>query len=182
MRRVTTPTLAALSAAALLTVACGDPTAAPSPSGTTAGPRRVSDHTGGEARLLACTPAAEEQRTLALVGPLGATVRLGNTSVEVPPGALLDETLLEVVVPATEAVEYGIHAVGVSHFVFESPVTVTLDYARCADALPPNAEPEGVYIRRDPYEVLEHMGGAADRDARTVTFTTGHLSGYAVAF
>jgi hypothetical protein len=183
MRRYTPSAVAALAAAALLTAACTDVASGPTALRPAAGPLRVKDRTtAGSARLLACEPPEAEERTVALVGPLGGTVRLGNTSVEVPAGALLDATLLEVVAPASGVVEYEIHAVGVSHFQFERPVTVTLDFARCAAALPPNAKGEGVYLYREPYEVLEHMGGTVDREARTLTFTTGHLSGYAVAF
>ena len=183
MRRYTPPALAALAAAALLTAACADVASGPTRLRATAGPLRVKDRTTeGSAQLLACAPPAAEERAVAVVGPLGGTVRLGNSSVHVPAGALLDATVLEIVAPASAVVEYEIHALGVSHFLFERPVTVTLDYKRCAAELPGNAKGEGVYLRRGPYEVLEHMGGTLDRDAHTLTFTTGHLSGYAVAF
>jgi hypothetical protein len=189
MRRSTTMTLAALVAASFA-AACGE---LPAPTG----PRLRPDASGvrapllvkggvkrnGQSSLVTCTAPAEERRGTFIVGPEGGTVTFGGARLQLPAGAVPVATVFEIVLPASAVVEVDVHAVGVPHYVFERPVTLTVSYERCgADPIPLDAVAEGVYIAHEPYTVLENMGGTLDRTARTVTFTTGHLSGYAVAY
>ena len=88
---------------------------------------------------------------------------------------------MTVTVPASKYMEVEISVAGSEHFTFELPVVVTLSYDRCtrsaADLLPMTAW----YIDSETKDLLAPMGGMDDKVARTVTFTTGHLSGYAIA-
>jgi hypothetical protein len=137
----------------------------------------------GVSSLVACAVPPEERRGTFVVGRDGGTATFGGTRLVVPAGAVPVSTVFEIVLPASEVVQVEVHALGVEHYVFERPITIAVSYARCnADPIPLDAVAEGVYIAREPYTVLENMGGVVDRTERTVTFTTGHLSGYAVAY
>ena len=83
--------------------------------------------------------------------------------------------------PISPFVEIEVRVNGRPHFDFAQPVTVVLDYSRCPESsLPAGPLTAGV---TDPLtnEFIEDMHGVDDRAARTVTFTTDHFSGYAVA-
>lgn len=133
-----------------------------------------------EPALIQC-PTNETVYSTAIVGPLGGLVDVGGTSIQIPAGALLSPATVTVTIPQSQFMEIDISVQGVEHFVFELPVTVTLSYARCArgniDLTPLNVW----YIDSDTKALLELMGGVDDKLLRAVTFTTDHLSGYAVA-
>ena len=91
--------------------------------------------------------------------------------------------LIQIVVPASQYMEVDVHAVGLTTLLFHRPVNITIDYSRCGpDAIPPGAQLQGVFIDTQSNEVLQEMGGVDDRAAHKITFSTGHLSGYAVAY
>jgi hypothetical protein len=132
--------------------------------------------------LLAC-PSNDSAVSRAVIGPDGGTIGARGTTITIPAGAVPDSTLFEVVVPASPYMEADIRAVGVDHYVFLSPATITINYARCpAGADPDSATLQGVYVDTRTYTVLQQMGGVTDRSAHKVTFATGHLSGYIVAY
>lgn len=132
--------------------------------------------------LLAC-PSTDSAAARAVVGPAGGTIGARGTTIVIPAGAVPDSTLFEVVVPASPYMEADIHAVGVDHYVFQTPATITINYARCpAGAVPDDAALQGVYVDTRTYTVLQQMGGVADRSAHKVSFPTDHLSGYIVAY
>jgi hypothetical protein len=130
--------------------------------------------------LIEC-PNAIPTSTTALVTPLGGIVALGGTSISVPAGAVLVPTLIQVTTPASRYMEVDISVPGLEHFLFELPVTVTIDYARCTRSDLDKTPLSAWYIDSETKELLEAMGGVDDKAARTVTFTTPHLSGYALA-
>lgn len=131
--------------------------------------------------LLQC-PATQTQTTSALVTTLGATVSLGGTSVRIPAGALLAATTITLTVPASQYMEIAVQANDLTSFLFQQPVSITIDYSRCA-AAEANKTPLSVWhIDTQSKQFLENMGGVDDKRTHTITFTTGHLSGYAVAF
>jgi hypothetical protein len=84
-------------------------------------------------------------------------------------------------VPPSKYVEIEVRVNGLPHFQFAQPVTVVLDYSRCTRSDIDRA-PLSVW-NIDPLTkaLLEDMGGVDDKSARTVTFTTDHFSGYAIA-
>lgn len=77
--------------------------------------------------------------------------------------------------------EVDITADGSAHFSFRSPVTVSVSYARCTRSDIDKAPLTVWYIDAATKALLQNMGGTDDKVARTVTFITDHLSGYAVA-
>lgn len=128
-------------------------------------------------------PSDEAVSDQAVIGPDGGMINVRGTSITIPAGAVSEETLFEVILPASPYMETEIHAVGTEHFFFAQPATITINYSRCAaDAVPETARPQGAYIDSNSKKILELMGGEVDRAARKVTFSTGHLSGYVVAF
>jgi len=161
------------TAALLLGVSCGEQRAtAPQSSSSRSENSKLS--------LVEC-PTNETLTTTALVGLLGGTVQLGATSITIPSGALTAPTLIQITIPASQYMEIDVSAVGFASFVFQQPVTITLDYSRCSRSNIDQQPLEVWHIDTTTHELLENMGGVDDKSARSITFTTGHLSGYAVA-
>ena len=135
---------------------------------------------GSSPSLVEC-PSNETTTTSAVVGLLGGAINLGGTSITIPAGALTAPTLLQVTVPASRYMEIDVTAVGFTSFLFQQPVSVTIDYSRCTRS---DIDQKTLHVWHiDPVtkELLEDMGGTDDKASRRITFTTGHLSGYAVA-
>ena len=130
--------------------------------------------------LITC-PAPDSQSATGIIGPLGGVLSVGNTSVLIPANAVLDPTTFTLTVPSSKYVEIEVTANGGEHYLFAQPVTVTIDYGRCGrsniDLTPLSA------WNIDPVTkaLLEQEPSVDDKLARTVTFTTIHFSGYAVA-
>lgn len=135
----------------------------------------------GSPTLLQCAPAAEEQTTTALIGPLGGTLSLGATSVVIPRDAVLAPTTFRLTIPASPLVEIAVRAGSAEHFVFAQPVLMTIDYGRCAASVPALQPLSVWHIDETSKALLENMGGVDFRALHVITFYTGHLSGYAVA-
>jgi len=174
--------LVALAALAFTAATCGGSdgggstsTAIPSPSSPTS-PSSPSSPT-----LLRC-PASQTQTTSAIVTTLGATVSLAGSAVRVPAGALLAATTIKLTVPASEYMEIEVRANDLTSFLFQQSVSITIDYSRCPAAEANKAPLKVWHIDTQSKQLLENMGGVDDKTTHTITFTTTHLSGYAVAF
>jgi hypothetical protein len=144
---------------------------------TTPGASALRDQ--GVANLIEC-PTSESASNSALVTPLGGLVSVGGTSVSIPAGALLAPTTVTVTVPASQYMKVDVSVEGLEHFIFELPVTITLSYDRCNRSNIDHAPLVAWYVDSEDAP-LELMGGVDNKLTRTVTFTTGHLSGYALA-
>ena len=131
--------------------------------------------------LLQC-PTTETQTKSALVTTLGATVSVGKTSIKVPASALLAATTITLTVPASQYMEIAVQANDLTSFLFQQPVSITIDYSRCPAAEANKAPLSVWHIDTQSKQLLENMGGVDNKTTHTITFTTGHLSGYAVAF
>ena len=130
-------------------------------------------------QLLVC-PSTETQRTSALIDVDGGTVSLGGTRVVLPASAVLSPTTIELTIPASRYMEVEITANGGQHFDFLRSVLVTIDYSRCGST--PTFQPlTAWYIDSDSKALLERMLSIDNKFTRSVTFVTGHLSGYALA-
>ena len=129
--------------------------------------------------LVQC-PTNETTTSTAIVTPLGGIVSAGGTTISIPAGALLSDATVTVTVPQSNLMEVDISVEGTPHFIFEVPVTVTLSYARCSRGNLDKSPLTVWYIDSETKALLEPMGGIDDKLLRTVTFITGHLSGYAV--
>jgi hypothetical protein len=129
---------------------------------------------------LAVCPVAQTDSTSSLLGVLGGTLSLDGTSVFLPVNALLSATDIELTIPASQYMEIGVTANG-GHFLFQSPITITIDYSRCSSEV--RAQTLSVWhIDPATHQLLDNMGGIDDKLTSTITFTTGHLSGYAIAY
>lgn len=168
--------LACLVVAAAIGAACGTPDAT--------GPGRLNDlgqvRATNVANLLEC-PTNQTERATGLVTTLGGVVSAGGVSVLIPAGALLSDAVVTVTVPASNYLEVDVRVEGSEHFVFEQPVTVTMSYARCNRANIESRLLSAWYIDSETKQPLEKMPSVDNKLARTVTFTTGHFSGYAIA-
>ena len=130
--------------------------------------------------LITC-PADDSQSATGLIGPLGGVLAAGNTRVLIPADAVLSSTTFTLSVPSSKYVEIEVTAQGSEHFVFELPVTVTIDYARCSRSDLDQALLSAWNINPVTKALLERMVSVDDKLARTVSFSTIHFSGYAVA-
>lgn len=129
---------------------------------------------------LAVCPSDQTQSTSSILDALGGTVSIGGTSVVVPVGALLSATSIELSIPASQYMEIGVTANG-GHFLFQTPITITIDYSRCSSDI--QQKTLSVWnIDPDTKQLLQNMGGVDNKLTHQITFTTPHISGYAIAF
>jgi hypothetical protein len=161
---------------AAFTLACGD--ASSDPTARTAPPSRLLGL--GSPSLVEC-PTTGSATTQGVIGTLGGTLSVGGATVIVPAGALLGPTQLVVTVPASRYMEIDVSVPGVEHFVFQQPITVSVDYGRCARGNIDTRLLSIWYIDSQSKQPLEPMVSVDNKLTRTITFTTGHLSGYALA-
>jgi hypothetical protein len=165
-------------AAALLGLSlpgCRDAVTAPAGAPRPALAPRVAD------TLLSC-PTNTEERAAAWIGPDGGAVEARGATLRVPAGAVAEPTRFEVVVPVSQTMKVDVHAVGVEHFRFLTPAAITINFSRCEGTSVPAGVLQGAYIDLKTEAILELMGGTADATGRKVTFTTPHLSGYAIVY
>ena len=163
-----------LAAISTLTAACGDP--ATGTGGTV--PSQLS--TSASPSFVACPTSETHSATGTILPRLGGVVSAGGTLISLPAGAVLQPTEITVTVPASDIMEVRITANGREHLLFELPVQVTIDYGRCSRTATDDASLSVWYIDESSRALLEPMGGIDDKLTRSITFTTGHLSGYAI--
>jgi hypothetical protein len=126
----------------------------------------------------------ETLKTSAVIDPEApTTISLGGTQVVFPVGAVLNRTTIELTIPASKYVEIQVRANGAEHFYdLQLPVTITIDYSRCTRTDVLSKPLTAWYIDSETKELLQPMGGVDNKLTRSVTFTTDHFSGYAIAF
>jgi len=151
-------------------------------AGATCGDQHATTvQTPASPSLLRC-PTTQTQTTTALVSTLGGVVSVGATSVQIPAGALTVATSITLTIPASQYMEIEVKANDLTSFLFQQSVSITIDYSRCS-ASEANKAPLSVWhIDTQTKALLENMGGTDSKTSHTITFSTGHLSGYAVAF
>jgi len=130
--------------------------------------------------LINC-PAGEARSATALIGPLGGVLAAGGTQVVIPANAVLSPTTFTLNVPSSKYVEIEVTTDTSEHFVFAQPVVVTLDYGRCGRSNLLRAPLTAWNIDPQTKALLEPMTSVDNKLTQTVTFTTIHFSGYAVA-
>jgi hypothetical protein len=126
-------------------------------------------------------PAGPEQSATALIGPLGGVLAAGGTQVVIPANAVLSPTTFKLTVPASKYVEIEVTTDASEHYVFSQPVVVALDYSRCGRSNLLRAPLSAWNIDPQTKALLEPMVSVDNKLTQTVTFTTLHFSGYAVA-
>lgn len=124
-------------------------------------------------------PTAVTQSVSGLIGPLGGVLSVGGSSVTIPLGAVLLPKTFTLTIPSSQYMEIEVTAADVEHYVFQKPVTMTIDYSRCTRNDIEHA-PLTIWYW-DGSTLIDDMGGTDDKVARTVTFGTPHLSGYVIA-
>lgn len=154
-----------LSAIALVLLGCSESPTVPS------GPR-----------LLVCPTSTTLTGSFVADPILGGSLTVGGTSITIPSGGVSVPTLFFVTVPASKYMEVEIHADGLTSFLFNQPATISIDYSRCPATVTDDRELQAWHINSLTKALLENMNGTDDKVARKITFTTGHLSGYGVAF
>jgi hypothetical protein len=128
-------------------------------------------------------PTNTSQSATGLIDPLlGGTVAVGGTSISLPAGAVTVPTPVTVTLPVSTYMEATITANGLEHILFQLPVTITIDYSRCSRSNVDRASLSAWNVDPTTFNLIENMGGTDDKTARTVTFTTGHLSSYVIAY
>ena len=130
--------------------------------------------------LIRC-PAAEAQTASALIGPLGGVLSAGNTQVVIPANAVLSPTTFNLIVPTSKYVEIEVTTDTSEHYLFSQPVLVTIDYGRCGRSNILRAPLTAWNIDPETKALLAPMISLDNKLTQTVTFTTLHFSGYAVA-
>lgn len=135
----------------------------------------------GSRGLVQC-PVSTAMTTQVLVPLTGGTVSLGGSSITIPEGALTVPRVITLTIPASPYMEIEVHADALTSLLFEKPVSITIDYSRCERSNIEQAPLTVWYIDKTTKQHLETMGGVDDKQARSITFQSGHLSNYAIAF
>lgn len=167
------PILGAALALALGCVDAGSPTATHAPIAPAA-------TEASAANLLSC-PSSKTVTASGVIGALGGVLQAGGVRVSIPLGALLSATTISVTVPQSPYMEIDVSVPGVEHFVFQQPITVSVDYGRCDPSVTSGTSLTVWYIDSATKQPIEAMPTVDDKLTHTVTFTTPHLSGYALA-
>lgn len=184
---MSTRIILALAAVALL--GCSDVATRPEDGridpDTTQGPDTAqTPGTGGpiQPRLIEC-PTDERSTNFGLIGVLGGTVAAAGTSISLPAGAVAvpTGTLIRVTVPASTYMEVEFTANDLLTFFFLKTVTVTIDYSRCHRSVTDGKTLSVWLIDTNTKALILNMNGVNDPAQRRMTFTTNHLSGYAIA-
>lgn len=131
-------------------------------------------------RLIYC-PSNQTYSVTDTVGALGGLLSVAGTTVTIPAGALLSPTPITVTVPASPYMEIDVSVDGVDHFLFEQPITMTIGYSRCTSLASYLLPLTAWYINSETNALIDPMVSVDNKVTRTVTFTTIHLSGYALA-
>jgi hypothetical protein len=151
---------------------------ADAPTSAAAAPTYSLSRAGSRHDLLSCPGGDDNAVARKVIGPKGGTLSLNGFSMVVPRGALLDTATFVMRVPEAQVLKVRIRARDQQHFLFEKPVSITLDYSRCVNV---PSDPTGWHVDEITNEELEQMPGFVNVDAQTFTLQTGHLSGYALA-
>jgi hypothetical protein len=192
--------LAAVLAAAAVVAGCAGPDTAIAPRTAT---RPSADLVTGLLAdgllpgVLSCAvPSGMTTRSdTETIGSAGGRLVVGRTSVTIPAGAVSSPQTFTLTVPASREVGIEIRAAGYDHFVFDAPVTVTIDFARCGDlgqgslgsllggllGGSSGASLHGWFVDSETGAPLEDMGGTTNPATRTHTFRTDHFSNYLLA-
>lgn len=168
--------VAVLALVALTLAACGAPDAPVAPTASASLSSTLDDTTSGW-QLLQCEGGVT-QSTSATIGTSGGTLALSSSWTTIPSGAVGTTQTFQASTLTGDLVGVDVHAVGQTSYRFRQPITITIDYSRCGNVQGPLRV---WYIDPVTHALLEDMGGVNDTFLKTISFTTTHLSIYAVA-
>src|SRR5919108_341915 len=175
----------ALCLAATALIGCSDATRPPDgridPDTTQTDTLPPPDTTGiSQRRLIEC-PTSQTAASSVFIGVLGGIVSAAGSSIIIPPSALLSATLITLTVPASTFMEVDITANSLASFLFRANVVITIDYSRCPTSVTQGKTLTVWQINPQTKALIQNMNGVNDPAQRRMTFTTSHLSGYAIA-
>ena len=131
---------------------------------------------------LAVCPVREASAASAIIGPGGGELTHRGHRLSIDRGVLSRPTRFTITQPAGTHLRVQITASGRRHYAFRAPVSVTISYEGCQRQHRLAGAATAWYLPDNPNRPPEAMGGVIDRDSRSITFTTTHLSTYAVAY
>jgi hypothetical protein len=132
------------------------------------------------ATLISC-PSSATQTVTSRIGIAGGVLAVGSTTVVIPLGAVIFPENFTLTVPASPYAEIRVRTGSAEHYVFQTPVTMSIDYSRCATPTLDTHALSVWNIDPDSKALLAPMVSVDAKLTHTVVFTTIHLSGYAVA-
>lgn len=174
------PVALAAGALVLSLARCAEPTTAPAPAAAPSLSTAGTAAQGGES-LLECPALVAREYSFTLDDKGGRVSRAGVV-VDVPAGAIPGKQKFVLSLPRSPYFEFDLSAAGHDHYTFARPVSITVNYGRCGK-VDDTSPPLSVWnIDTESNQLLQLMSDADDRPGRRITFTTDHLSGYAVAY
>lgn len=130
--------------------------------------------------LVECPNSYEESAT-GTIKATGGSVKLHNNELRLPAQAVNSPQGFRIATPVSNYMELKAGADGHDSYQFRRTSTITIDYSRCTRSNVDKAPLSVWQIDPETKELLEYMGGVDDKDARTVTFQTDHLSTFSIA-
>lgn len=173
--------IAAVVGAASLSVLltrCADPNAI---TGAERAPAAPALETVSQAPTPVSCPNTTVKSASRIIGPRGGWVFVAGNGMFVPPGAVAEPTRFTLTLPVSQYFAVDISAENAEHYVFQRPVVVTLDYARCHNPALDDATLGVWWADATTFTLLQDMGGTNTRHLKQITFATPHLSTYIVA-
>ena len=157
-------------------------TTAPAPTttdSTTTDSTTASTASVSSLEPLYCPSLSEVRSVRGVIGPDGGVIGVRGHELKLPAGAVTEPTEFEIVVPVSSYMQIEVHAVGRDSYLFQLPASITISFQRCTSL--PASPLTAAHVDRSN-RIVENMGGAVDKTNKRVTFPTGHLSGYIVAY
>lgn len=130
--------------------------------------------------LVEC-PANTEESTTGSITAVGGSVSLNNHELRLPAVAVSSPQEFRLAAPVSNYMELRVNAGDKDSFQFNRIGTITIDYSRCTRSNVDKAPLSVWQIDPETKELIEYMGGVDDKEARTVTFETDHLSTFSIA-
>ena len=127
-------------------------------------------------------PHSESLSAAKRIGPKGGTLNLAGTKLVVPRGAVPVETEFVMTIPAGDWLELDIDAGGAEHYSFARPVTITVNYSRCATRAAETEALSAWYVDEASGALVQDMGAVDIKAGKKLSFETDHLSKYAIAW
>lgn len=133
-----------------------------------------------DATLISC-PTTSTESVTQRIGLSGGVLAIGGTRVVIPLGAVLSPEDFTLTIPESPYAEIRVRTGTAEHYLFQRPVLMSIDYSRCATPALDQHALSVWNIDPDSKALLEQMTSVDLKLTHTITFTTIHLSGYAVA-
>jgi len=131
---------------------------------------------------LAVCPTRTTESVTGMIGPTGGSLKVAGHKLNIPAGAVSSPTTFTLTAPAGRYLKLEITAGDSEHYRFSAPVAVTISYARCKRQNLARTSFAAWYIDTESEVPLAYMGGRSNPERKTLTFSTDHLSTYAVAY